>query len=91
MALLDVLTEFEPETLVTNLETFREATEQKLNNIESRISGDITQDWATTKLQVDQSQHARSRDIIQEILENTKKFAEENRKQWMNVMFFARS
>jgi hypothetical protein len=41
MALLDVLTEFEQETLVTNLEAFREQTEQRLNNIESKISVDI--------------------------------------------------
>ena len=80
MALLDVLTEYDNETLATHLEGFREATDGKISLVETYVTSGISQDWAETKKQVDESQHARSRDIIQEILENTKKFGEENRK-----------
>lgn len=86
-ALLDVLTEYDNETLITHLDGFKEASESKIANYESTITSAITQDWVHTKTQIEESQHARSRDIIQEIVENTKRFSEENRKQWMNLTF----
>lgn len=64
----------EPETLSTLLENFKEFTEKAISEIETEINSKITQDWRATEQRVVTSQHTRNRDIIQEIVENTKKF-----------------
>ncbi len=54
----------EAETLPTLLETFKEATENKINNYESIINTDISKDWKETEQRIIQDQHTRNRDII---------------------------
>jgi hypothetical protein len=55
MALLDVLTEYDNETLATHLEGFREATDGKISLVETIVTSGISQDWAETKRQVEES------------------------------------
>ncbi len=68
------------EALTQQLESFKEITEGKIGNYETTINGAILKDWLDIKDTLDKEQHARSRDIVQEIVENIKKFTEENRK-----------
>lgn len=42
----------EAETLPTLLETFKEATENKINNYESIINTDISKDWKETEQRI---------------------------------------
>ena len=63
-----------------HLEGFKETTETKIAGYESTICTAITTDWTETKTHLEKEQHSRSRDIIQEIVENTTKFSNENGK-----------
>lgn len=62
------------DTLITLLETFKETTENKISGIETYINTDITKDWKENSMRIEQDQHTRNRNIIQEIVENTKLF-----------------
>lgn len=73
----------EVDTLVSLLEAFKEYTENKISNFESVINSDITRDWKETEQRIQQDEHTRNRDIIQEIVENTKLFQEENRRKFL--------
>jgi hypothetical protein len=64
----------ETETLMTLLENFKEFTENKISNFESVINSAITKDWKATEARITQDNHSRNRDIILEIVGNTKKF-----------------
>lgn len=72
----------ELETLVTVLEAFKENTENKISNYESTINGDITNDWNAISNAIDAAQKSRNRDIVKEIVENSKLFLESNEKKF---------
>lgn len=74
----------ETETLVTLLENFKEFTENKISNYESVINSEITKDWKSTEAKITQDNHSRNRDIILEIVGNTKKFQNENHRRFMS-------
>lgn len=58
----------ETEAIVTALEGFKETTENKISNFEGVINAEITKDWKDTESRIVQEEHARNRDIIEEIV-----------------------
>ena len=74
----------ETEAIVTALEGFKETTENKISNFEGVINSEITKDWKDTESRIVSEEHARNRDIIEEIVQNTKLFQDENCKFFLN-------
>lgn len=72
----------EVEALQTALEGFKEVFENKVQSVESDINNAIKQDWIAIESQIVQDQHTRNRDIIQEIVRNTEKFVDLNKKKF---------
>lgn len=64
------------------LENFKEFTENRVGAYETQINNDIMNDWKTHWSEIDQNQKKRNRDIIQEIVENTKIFQKDNHKRF---------
>jgi len=72
----------EAEALIQVLESFKEFSENKIGSFESQINSDITKDWNAHKTEIADSQHQRNRDIIEEIVTNTKKFQADNHRKF---------
>lgn len=73
----------EQETLVTTLETFKETTENRISHFESVINSGITKDWKDNEMRIVLDQHTRNREIIQEIVANTKFFLDCNHRKFI--------
>jgi hypothetical protein len=70
------------ELLPALLDNFKEITEREISAYEQIINSNIAKDWNATKSKIETGQHTRNREIIQEIVENTKLFQEENAKKF---------
>ncbi len=46
----------------------------KINDMESQITRELTQDWKETEMRIMESQHKRNRNIIKEIVNQSKEF-----------------
>jgi len=72
---LDMMITFgDQETLIAALDSFKEIVETKVQSYESLVNNGIRNDWNAYEANMTESQHTRNREIIQEIVENTKKF-----------------
>lgn len=72
----------EMETLLTCLEGFKETVENRITSYESLINNAIRKDWNEYENKMVTSQHTRNREIIQEIVQNSQLFLDENNKKF---------
>lgn len=70
------------ETLIAALDSFKEIVENRIQGYESLINNAIKNDWVDYETKMSNSQHTRNREIIQEIVENTKRFQKANGKRF---------
>ncbi len=67
----------DPDYLNTQLEASKENIELRVNEIESQIIKDLTNDWKTTEQRIIEDQHHRNRTIVQEIIKTCDKIKKE--------------
>ena len=63
--------------LNSQLEGSKENIELRVNDIESQIIKDLTNDWKATEQRITEDQHHRNRTIVQEIIKTCDKFKKE--------------
>lgn len=63
--------------LNTQLEASKENIELRINEIETQIIKELTNDWKTTEARIVEDQHQRNRRIVQEIIKTCDKIKKE--------------
>jgi len=67
----------DPDFLNGKLEGSKENIELRVNDIESQIIRELTNDWKQTEHRIIEEQHHRNRTIVQEIIKTCEKFKKE--------------
>jgi len=63
--------------LQTHLEQSKENVETKINEQETLINKAIENDWRGTQQRIEESQHRRNRNVIEEIIKTSSQFRDE--------------